>query len=214
MTSMREKHCSKSRSGQSLIEVLVAVAVGTLIIMGAVGILSPALKAGSSASQVQAATALAKELLEGVRSASVSNWSNIYKLSKGSGATYVLNSTSSPFSVATGTQTVVNASTSVSRGFALDAVSRDSGGGVVSSGGSIDPSTLLVTVWYSWPNGGASKTLQALIMRPSAGVWSQTDWSGGATAGGYAASGTDNRFASSSNVDVATTTGSIRVNGI
>lgn len=202
------------RRGQSLIEVLVAVALGTLIIMGAITILSPALKAGSAASQVQAASAAAKELLEGVRSASAANWNRIYGLSRGASNPYYLNTTSSPFTVSSGTQIIVVASTTISRAFSLSDVYRDSGGAVVSSGGSLDPSTLLVTVWYSWTGGGASKTLQALIMRPYGGVWAQTDWSGGATAGGYAASGTDNRFVSSSNVDVSTTTGSIRINGI
>jgi hypothetical protein len=203
-----------NRSGQSLIEILVAVAVGTLIIMGAVSILSPTLQAGNSASQVQAASALGKELLEGIRSAAASNWNGIYALSKNTGVAYYLNSTSSQFSFVTGTQVIVSASTSVSRNFTLSNVNRDSGGGVVTSGGFLDPSTLLVTVAYSWPRGGASKTLQALIVRPSAGSWSQTDWSGGATAGGFSVSGTDNRYVSGDNIDVSTTTGSIRINGI
>lgn len=93
------------------------------------------------------------------------------------------------------------------RSFLLDTVSRNASGTIVSAGGSVDPSTLKITVNYSW-TGAATNTLIRYLARTRNFVLSQSDWSGGA---GQTNSTTSlgNKFATSSNVDYSTSTGSL-----
>lgn len=57
----------RDRRGQSIIEVLVATAVGAIMIIAAVGLLSPALRGNRDVSKVQISSALAKEMIDQVR---------------------------------------------------------------------------------------------------------------------------------------------------
>ena len=90
--------------GQSLIEILVALAVGTILIIAAVSVIAPALRANTQADKVQVSSALGKELLENVRVFSEANWYNISSLATSSANKYFLVSVSSPFVAATGTE--------------------------------------------------------------------------------------------------------------
>jgi concanavalin A-like lectin/glucanase superfamily protein len=96
-----------------------------------------------------------------------------------------------------------------SRYFYLSDVSRDTAGNIVSSGGKYDPSTKLVTVVYSW-SGGPVSTMSTYVVRGRNNVFSQTDWSGGPGETGPITS-TNSQFASSTNIDYQTSTGSIYV---
>ncbi|MDP3948951.1 MAG: prepilin-type N-terminal cleavage/methylation domain-containing protein, partial [bacterium] len=93
--------------GQSLIEILVALAVGTILIIAAISVIAPALRANSQADKVQVASALGKELLENVRVFSEANWYNISSLATSSANKYFLVSVSSPFVAATGTEGIL-----------------------------------------------------------------------------------------------------------
>ncbi len=95
------------RDGQSLIEILVALAVGTILIIAAISVIAPALRANSQADKVQVASALGKELLENVRVFSEANWYNISSLATSSANKYFLVSASSPFIAATGTEGIL-----------------------------------------------------------------------------------------------------------
>lgn len=200
------------RSGQTLTEILVAVAVGTIMILGAIMVIAPALKGNTLAAQTQIGIGLGKELMDNVRAFSESDWHNIYDLSKGSGNKYYLNSTSSPFTVATGTQSIVVATTTYSRYFYVDNVSRDAGGAIVQVGGTNDPSTQKLTVIYSWPQS-SSRVLSEYLTRFGNQSYTQSDWSAGPIYD-QITSTTVNTFASSTGIDYSTTTGSIRIQGI
>ncbi len=89
------------RSGQSLIELLVAIAVGALFVVAAAAVIAPSLRENTQAANVQTGTALGKELLDNVRVWSEQNWHNMLALATGSINTYYLNTAASPFQLVT-----------------------------------------------------------------------------------------------------------------
>lgn len=200
------------RQGQSLVEILVATAVGVIMILGALTIITPALKGNTQAAEAQVGTGLGKELMDNVRVWSEADWHNLYNLSKGSSNLYHLNTTSSPFTALSGAESLTVSTTTYSRSFYVDNVSRDVSGMIVQVGGTDDPSTQKVTVAYGWPQS-SGHTLVQYLTRFKNQVYLQKDWSGGQ---GVTSTVLDpgNKFASSTNINFSTTTGSIRINGI
>ncbi len=196
-----------SQKGQSLLEVLIALVVGSIFIIGAATIIVPSLRLNTQANRIQVGAALGKELLENVRVSSEADWHTIYNLNKGSSNHYHLTTSTSPFAAAAGDEIIAVSTTTYTRYFYLDNVGRDASGNIISSGGTDDPSTLKVIVVYSWSNG-PSNTIATYLTRFKNNVFDQTDWSGGPGQAGPATT-TNSRFSTSSQIDYATTTGSI-----
>lgn len=94
------------KSGQSLIEILVAVGVGTIMLLGAITALSPAIKSQTDVNRSQVGAALGAELLDNARVFAEANWHNIDSLPVGSANKYFLNTGTSTFLIATGTEAV------------------------------------------------------------------------------------------------------------
>ena len=195
------------KNGQSLVEILVAVAVGAVLVIGAATAISPSLKTNTQAYRVQIGSAMAKELLENVRIWSEGDWHNVFNLATSSANHYYLNATSSPFAVVSGNESVVISTTTFTRYFYVDDVYRDASDLVVTAGGSYDPSTKKVSVDYSWP-GVTTSTIAEFMTRNKTNIFWQTDWSGGSGQNGPVTS-TNNMFSTSTKIDYATTTGSI-----
>ena len=124
---------------------------------------------------------------------------------------YYLVTSSSPYTATTGIQSVAIGTTTYVRYFYLSDAYRTSGGSISSSSTSntYDPSTKQVTVVYNWTQGTTS-TISTYLTRNGDAVIDQTDWSGGPGATS-AATSVGSQFASSTNVDYSTTTGSIYV---
>jgi type II secretory pathway pseudopilin PulG len=202
-----KKFLSSGKSGQSLIEILIAVAIGFILIMGAVGIISPTIKSSSQASRAQTAIALGKELLENVRVFSEANWHNIAGLSTSSANHYYLNTSSSPFAAVSGEENITIATTTYLRYFYVEEVNRDSTGKIVTGGGISDPSTKKITVAYKWPES-AIRTMTVYLTRAKNNIFLQSDWAGGGGQEGPVTT-TNNRFGTSSNIDFTSSTGSI-----
>lgn len=91
------------------------------------------------------------------------------------------------------------------RWFSVGEVRRNGAGAVVPSGGTVDPSTLAVTVGLSGP-GVATRTMATYVTRSFSRALYQTDWSGGPGQGVVTSPG--NRFGTSTAIDYLTTTGS------
>ena len=137
------------------------------------------------------------------------DWSNVLALATGTSNTYYLNTSSSPFTIASGTQSItVGTSTVYTRSFYLSDVYRDGSGNI--GGSNYDPSTKLVTVAYKWA-GGTNYTMATYIIRGRNNVLFQDDWSGGPNMTSSAETTTNNQFASSTNIDYSSTTGQITV---
>lgn len=190
------------RSGQSLIDVLIASALGAILLVGALTVLAPALRGSSAAEKAQEGSTTARGLLDGVRSLAASNWSTIASLTPGN--PYYLEYSTTSTTVVPGIYTA--SSTGMRSSFAIAEVRRNSGGAYVSSGGYVDPSTLSVSVSYASP-GVATKTVSSFVTRSQSRAFIQTDWSGG---GGVTAATTTpvNVFSDSTGINFSTTTGS------
>ncbi len=203
------KFCS--RKGLSLAEILVAVAVGTLLVIAAATIIAPAIKINTQSGRAQAGSALAKELLDNVRVWSEGDWHRIQGLATSSANHYYLNTASSPFASSSGDESVTISTTTYKRYFYVDDVLRksDPSQDIAASGAPTDPSTKKITVAYSWPQG-ATNTIAIYLTRYRDNVLDETDWSGGPGQDGPVTS-TNSRFATSTKIDYTTTTGSIYV---
>jgi Tfp pilus assembly protein PilV len=95
-----------NRRGQSLVELLIAVGVGAVMILGAITLIAPALQASSQVAQAQTAGAGAWELMNNVRGWSENDWHNLYNLSKTSSSPYFMIAGTSTIAAATGTESV------------------------------------------------------------------------------------------------------------
>src|SRR5258708_978498 len=146
----------KVRRGQSIIEVLVAVGIGAIFVIGAAALIAPALQSSKQAGKIQIGTALANELVNNVRIWSEGDWHNILNLATSSARHYYLNTSVSPFSFIYGDETVTIGSSVYLRYFYVDDVYRDSTGNITASGGTYDPSTKKVTIQYSLLNYNGS----------------------------------------------------------
>lgn len=198
------------KSGQSLIEILVASAVGVVILGAIVGIIVSALQLQSVAGNIQVASTLAGELMENVRAWSKSEWAGSVN-SIATSTNYHLSS-SSPFTAILGQEMIAIATSTYVRYFSLADVYRNPtlDQGIDELGGGIfDPSTKRVTISYSGPRV-STRTIVFYITRNKNNVTIQSDWSGGPNEPGPIAI-PSSRFETSTNIDYATRTGSILI---
>jgi len=188
---------------------MIAIVIGTLMVVAAATVIAPALRSNSSAIRLQISTSLGQELLESVRVLGESNWPLISNLTTGPGTTYYLNATSSPFLIATGTENIVIATTTFVRYFYVEDVGRGSG---FISGATTDPSTKKLTVVVG-PAAGPTSSIATYLTRSRNAIWKQTDWSGG----GDEVSALvvpNNRFVTSSDINSTIVPGSLFINSI
>ncbi|HVO28606.1 MAG TPA: prepilin-type N-terminal cleavage/methylation domain-containing protein, partial [Candidatus Paceibacterota bacterium] len=85
------------RSGQSLVEVLVGIAIAAIFIIGAAAVVAPSLQENKQTSQLQMKAELADELMGNVRSWAGGNWNSVLSLATGTANPYYLNTNVSPF---------------------------------------------------------------------------------------------------------------------
>ena len=200
------------RRGQSLIEVLIAVVIGAVMVGAVATVIAPALRSDTQINRSQTAAALGKGLLDNVRVLSESNWLAVASLAGPAVAHYL---TSTPPVAVPGIEVIVIATTTYRRYFYAETVLRDSSsnwnGNILTTGGSVDPSTKKITVFFHWPPAGTSTIVQYLT-RYRNNFFSQSDWSGGPNQTGPVTS-TSNRFATSTNVNYTTTTGALIIQG-
>lgn len=90
---------SRSRHGQSLMELLIGMALGALFIIGSAVIIVPSLQTNKQVASVQIQAQLADELLNNVKSWGTGNWNNLSALATGTANPYYLNTSSSPFTI-------------------------------------------------------------------------------------------------------------------
>jgi hypothetical protein len=98
----------KKNSGQSLIEVLIGLAIGALIIGAASMAIAFVLRAGSTTQTLTTATELSQDLMNKVKSFALSNWNGVYNLQHGSTSTYFLISSSSGFMAVPGEEGIID----------------------------------------------------------------------------------------------------------
>jgi hypothetical protein len=201
-----------SRAGQSLLELLIAIVVGMIFMVGISVVVISSLSESGQALKIQTASASADSLLNNIRVWSEGGWSNILSLATGSANQYYLITSSSPYTATTGIQSVAVATTTYQTYFYLSDAYRTSSGAVTStaSGNTYDPSTKKISVVYYWVGGSTTSTMTSYMTRNGDSAFVQTDWSGGPNPSAVATS-VSNQFASSTTVDYTTTTGAVYV---
>ncbi len=98
----------KPNVGQSLVEILIGLAIGSLLIGASSIAIIGILKSSTSTQNQQASSAFNQETLDRTRSFSNSNWNNLDTLTKGSSTNYFLNASGSTFSVITGKDGIID----------------------------------------------------------------------------------------------------------
>lgn len=206
---------SKSRSrGQSLVEVLVGLAIGAIFMVGAAAVVAPALQITKQTTLIQTKAELANEDVSNIRAWAAGNWNNVLALATGTANTYYLQTATSSFIAAatTGESLSVGLSNYI-RYFYLSDVFRDANGNVTStaSAATYDPSTKLITVVVnaSSSQASATTTISFYLTRNMSNTFNQTSWIGGS---GQAVPVTSvgTNYASSSNISI-TASGTIQL---
>jgi hypothetical protein len=201
-------YIARSRAGQSLVEIVIALSIGAILIGFSTGIIVLILRSNLESGRVQIAANIGNQLTDNVKVVAVQNWHNIYNLSKGSANHYYIDTTTTPFTATTTEEQVTVEGFVYTRYFYLENVSRDSSGFIVGSGGTDDPSTQRVTVSTSWENNEGIE-LVSYIARSRNETFLQSNWAGGSGEEG-AITGPTSRFSSASNIDV-TDSGALRI---
>ena len=206
-------------SGQSLIEIVIALGIGAVLIVGAVIAITTSLKSGSENKTTQTGSFLTQELIDHVTVYARADWRNIWDLSK-SPTEYHIVVSGSTFATSSGQEVVMVDGVSYNRYFILQNTSRDGSGNIeiVYNSANDDPSTQRVSVTTTWsvPGGVSSYALTKYLTRNRNDVFVQTDWSGGATVlisePPEVITAPNNRFATSTNIST-TTVGQIKITG-
>lgn len=81
---------STARSGQLLAEVLIAIAVGSILIIGSTIAMVSVVRTNNQNRQNQAGSAMAHDMLERIRALSVRDWNTLSSLSRGSNNAYAV----------------------------------------------------------------------------------------------------------------------------
>jgi Tfp pilus assembly protein PilV len=132
------------QSGISLIEIIIAIAVFTMIVMGTMSVVLGSFSMSRQAEEGSKAGLLAQEGMEAVNSLKNQNWNNVTNGAHGitkTGGTWTFTGTS-------------DTTEKYTRVITVSDVFRDGSGNIVTLGGTIAPETKKVSVIVSWNFGG------------------------------------------------------------
>lgn len=197
------KNRSRStRKAQSLVEILVAVAVGTILIGGSVGLMGVSLKSYGTVKKHLQANVLIRQGAEVIQSLARSNWHNIYDLTKGND--YKITESGNTWTISPGKETDTINDIPYKRYFQVYNVNRDESDNI-SEVGTDDPSTQKITIILEYGNNYTSSSSISFFLTRSDNnaVFHQTDWAGGDSVTGPVVS-PGNTFDSSDNIQTET----------
>lgn len=216
----------KNNSGQSLIELIIALTIGGIFITAAVSAVYLIIRNNSEVRTNQIATFLAQEYFDNLNTIASSRWLEIYcppsgvcpGSAKGSSSQFHLVASGTTYAILDGTTSTIIEGKSFSRYFSIENVNRNSCGVgdvttnstttcAMESGSSYvaeDPSAQKITIRVAWGNSGSLERMVYLTRRQNFN-FRQTDWSGGDSQENFPTSTNmtmiNNRFATSSNIN-------------
>jgi len=193
--------------GQSLLELLLSIAVGTILIGGSVLLMTTSLRSYQSIKQRLTINSLSRQETEVIISKAQDSWHSVYDLTRATD--YYTTSTNNVWSFNSGKEESTINNVSYRRYFqVLDALRDDSGN--IATSGNTDPNTLKINVFLEYGiNYNSSSSLVFYLTRSSNNqVFQQTDWSEGQGQTGPLPN-PGNKFDTSTNINFASTTGSI-----
>ncbi len=208
------KELLRSNKGQSLIEILIGIAVGVIIIGGVSATIAVVLRSNVQNKNSQTATSLAQEVLNEIGDIATANWHSIdlpvvgqYHVAITTGAVFVIQSGTE------GPAMLTLDGKGFTRFFTVENISRDPNTGDIQPAASYavandDPSTKKIVVTVQWLEGSdtASVNLTKFVTRSRNLVFRQTDWVGGTGQAIFPSAGTvvNNRYNSKGgNIDTA-----------
>jgi len=213
----------RDTTGQSLLELLLAIAVGVILIGAMVVVIAPTLKINTETNEAKIGAALGRELVEDLRVVAEKDWHNIDTLATGTSNIFYVTSTNTLLVATSGLQNITIGTTTYTRYFYIEDVCRDNSGNMTTTTPSIfgcandglkdDPSTKKATVVFRWPQS-ATNTFSTLFTRWRSRVFGQTDWSSGVTSSIISATSSATGFVTSSNISYASTTGEIYITSV
>ncbi len=211
----------RSNKGQSLIELLIAMAFGTLVLLTSFGLLQFLIRLGATDPVVQAGGFMARQAAQSAASAAAGSWNAVGQAA--TGTPYHVATSSAGFTIVSGAVTTSVNNVVYSTSLTVDQVCRDEATDeVVECGANIDsdPGTKKVTATVSWTYQGKpyAETVARYVVRAGSESAVQTDWSGGTTSSSDPAvpvTGNPTQFyaVATGTIDYSGTPGSIRIQG-
>lgn len=194
-----------NNKGQSLIEIIIALAIVGIMIGAATTAIVFNLRKGVDVEITQTANFLRQELADNIKVLTEADWHNLYDLTKST--QYYMVSSTRVFAI--GTETLNISGKNFTRYFIVENVNRDNGD--IADSGINDPSTQKITITVT---GEGNRSINAVyyLTRNRNLVFNQTDWSGGSGQISPIIE-TNNRFANSTNINYISSTGSIKIEG-
>ena len=212
------------RQGQSIMELIVGLGVTTIIVSASAITIAAVLRSDIQAKRLQVATNLTRELSDNTRAFAAADWRNIYDLIHGSGNRYSFDTSASPFTASSSSETLEVEGVTYNRYFYVENANRTlCGEGVITTDGTTacpqigatgvadDPSTQKLTIVATWPGTETGVRLVEYVSRSRNAITRQTDWSGGSGQESFPSSGVNTQFASSTGISFTGTPGSLKV---
>ncbi len=177
-----------NQKGQSLIELLVALGIAGIFIVGMTTAIEVSLKTGSQNEFIQSASLLAQEELDSLVAASKNDWHKIGLVVPNDNLSplleYFVDTSVQPFTISAAGlhESKIVGNVTYDRYFVPEAVYRNNNGEIGSGAGyNLDPATIKATAHVSWGNVSNKISLTRYINRVGNYIFKQTDWSAGVT---------------------------------
>ena len=206
----------QNKSGQSLIEILIAMAVGIITILAAVTVLTLMLRISKQDVSFQTAAFLEQEVVDNLLVTSERDWQEVANTSEDKQYHLEITETRGVFVIKEGTETVFIDGVDYIYYLEIDPVKRDDDG-AISSSGTDDPSTKKVKLSVTWKFQGDDElsTVTKYITRSKNEVFRQTNWSGGPTeTSDETISDITHKFYESTDLDFVGQPGLLKIEGI
>ncbi len=172
---------AKSNSGQSLIELLVALGLAVTVMMMALGIMRFLIRLGANDPVAQAGAIIARKTAVAAAEAAAGAWPAV--AAAAAGQQYHIATSTNGFTLAVGAVTSTVNGIIYTNYVTVDPVMRSATDTIVIFSGTDDPATKKITSVSSWSYGGASstETIESYVARTRNESIVQTDWVGGPT---------------------------------
>ena len=195
-------------------EVIIALAVGTITILAAITALSLVLRIGSQDILLQTAAFLEQDVVDDLTVTVERDWQQIANTAESQNYRLATTSNEGLFGVSAGTNVVTVEGVDYMTFFRVSSSTRDISGKLAP--GTNDPSTKKVNIFVTWLFRGetATSTVTKYFTRTRNLVFKQTDWSGGPDSTDPVSAKPNNLFYEASNVDFGSKPGSIKINNL